>query len=295
MFLKTRNKFLPYLLLLPTFLILIGIILIPSIVAGKEAFFSWNLLRPNYKEFNGLGNFKYLFSNSMFLQSLKYTVLFIVVTLSLEIVISLLTAIFVSRQQMVTVRGLTTTIILIPFMLAPLTAGLMWKLLFSYDGLINYMIQALKIAPAITWSGNSNAAFLSTIIAEVWRSMPFAFLLWMAALTALPIEPYEAAQIDGANGWQQFRYITFPLLIPTLTIIIIYQTVLKFRVFDLIYILTRGGPGYDTLPLGLYLYRMYFGYYEAGKGSGVALIMEFISILFSYIIIKHLYREQKYD
>lgn len=291
MYLTKKSKYLPYFLLLPSLLLLIGVIVLPALDAVKESLFSWNLLKPQFREFTGFTNFKILLSDSIFFSALNFTMLFIIVTLSIEICFSLLAAIIVMGQAKL-MKSLITTIVLIPFMLSPLIAGLMWKLLFSYDGLINYLLQNFHFMP-ISWMGSSNAAFLSTVIAEVWRSAPFVFLLCLASLSSLPVEPYEAAVVDGATNWQQFRYITFPLLRPTLTVIIIYQTVLKLRVFDLVYILTGGGPGTATLPLGLYLFRMYFRYFEAGTGSAIAVYMLILTVFFSFFILKYMFVEQR--
>lgn len=125
-------------------------------------------------------------------------------------------------------------------------------------------------------------------MSELWRSYPFGFLLLLSTLSTLPTEPFEAARVDGASKRQMFFYLTVPFCKPTLTIILIYQIVLKLRVFDLVYLLTNGGPVDYTTPLGLLIYRYYFRYYEAGLGASTAVFVLISSVIIAVFVIKNM-------
>ncbi len=288
---KHKLRITPYALILPCILLLGVGIAVPAFDSILTGFSSFNLLASTERTWNGLGNFRKLFTDQSFQNATRFTLGFIALSLSIEVLLGLVAASLVSGLSRIT-RNIVSTIFFIPYMLAPLTVGLMWKLLFSYDGAINALLGLVGFGP-VSWLGDPNAAFAATIIAEIWRSYPFGFIMCLSAIMAMPIEPFEAATVDGASALQRFRYITLPLLRPTLTIVLIYQLVLKLRVFDLVYILTGGGPVDYTMPLGFIIYRYYFRYYEAGMGSATAIFVLLISIVVTAIVIRNVYVEYK--
>lgn len=281
-----RGLLLPYGLLLPTIIILLFLLMIPSVSSLINSFYSWNLLKPSAKAFSFLSNYANILSQQTFRRSSFFTFALIIVTIIFEISLGVLASLIVINMPSV-FRKFTATALFIPYMLSPLTVGLVWKLLFTYDGLINGILGFLGINP-LTWLVTPFSAFMACAISEVWRSYPFGFLLLLSTLSTLPTEPFEAAKVDGASKIQIFYHITFPFLKPTLTIILIYQIVLKLRVFDLVYLLTNGGPVDYTTPLGLLIYRYYFRYYEAGLGAATAIFVLISSIIIAFFIIKNL-------
>ena len=279
-------------LLTPGVIFISVLLVVPILVAIPDSFRSWNLLRSADRSFAGLANYAELLSSQTFYRSLRFTLLFVAATLVVEIPLGIGSALLFSRIRSSILRGIGATIIFIPYMIAPLTTGLIWKLLFTYDGLINGFITLIGLDP-VAWFARPGSAFLAVVVAEIWRSYPFGFLLFLAAITALPEEPFEAAVVDGASKFQLFTLITLPLLRPTLTIVLIYQVVMKLRVFDLVYLMTAGGPVDHTTPLGLLVYRYYFRYHEAGMGSASAMIVLLISILMAVVIIRRTYVEYR--
>jgi multiple sugar transport system permease protein len=281
---------LPYGLLLPTILILVGIIIIPSVSSIINSLFSWNLLKPSEKAFTYASNYIKILTDQTFQRSFVFTFLLISVTVLIEVVLGVLAALIVIKMPII-IRKFTATALFIPYMLSPLTVGLVWKLLFTYDGLINGFLGFVGIE-AVTWMVTPISAFAACAISEIWRSYPFGFLLLLSTLSTLPTEPFEAAKVDGASKIQVFFHITLPLIKSTLIIILIYQIVLKLRVFDLVYLLTNGGPVDYTTPLGLLIYRYYFRYYEAGQGAATAVFVLLSSIIIAILVIKNLSVEE---
>lgn len=279
-------------MLVPATLFIVILLVVPILVAIPDSFRVWNLLRPDERAFVGFANFRALLVDTTFLRSLRFTLLFVFVTLAVEIPMGLGAALAFSSIRNSLVRGLGATVLFVPYMIAPLTTALIWKLLFTFNGFINALMSGIGLTP-IPWFASPEWALVAVVIAEIWRSYPFGFLLFLAAITALPEEPYEAAVVDGATRVQAFRLITLPLLRPTLTIVLIYQMVLKLRVFDLVYLMTAGGPVDYTTPLGLLVYRYYFRYREAGIGSASAVIVLLISILITIVIIRKTFVEQQ--
>ncbi len=286
-----KTRIAPYTLILPCILLLVSGILVPAFDSILTGFSSLNFMKSNERTWNGLSNFARLFSDESFQRSVRFTLSFIGITMCVELALGMALAVLVSDLSRVA-KGILSTVLFIPYMLAPLTTGLMWKLLFTYDGLVNEMLGMIGPGP-VSWLGDPGAAFLATVIAEIWRSYPFGFLLFLSAISALPTEPFEAARVDGAGAVQRFRLITLPLLQPTIAIVLIYQFVLKLRVFDLVYILTGGGPVDFTMPFGFIIYRYYFRYYEAGMGSATSIFVLFLSIASIAVVIRNIRVENK--
>lgn len=277
-------------LLLPTLVVLVFALIIPSLLSIGNSFYDWNLLKSSLKQFGGFANYAKIFTDATFKKSLVFTFGFIAITMPIEIILGLATATVVSKLSS-PLRKTLTTIFFIPYLLSPLTVGLIWKLLFTYEGLINGIIILLG-GDAIVWMNNAATATLACSIAEIWRSYPFGFLILISAISTFPVEPYEASRVDGASKIQTFLYITLPFCKPALVIILVYQIVLKLRVFDLVYLLSGGGPVDTTTPLGYLIYKYYFRYYNGGLGAATAVVVFICSIIISIVIIKNLKTEE---
>lgn len=273
-------------LLMPTVAILIFALVVPSLLSIINSFYDWNLLKSSQKQFGGFANYTKILNDATFRKSLVFTFGFIAITMPIEIILGLATATAVSKLSS-PLRKILTTIFFIPYLLSPLTVGLIWKLLFTYEGLINGIIVLLG-GESIVWLNNSVTATIACTIAEVWRSYPFGFLILTSAISTFPIEPYEASKVDGASKIQTFLFLTLPFCKPALIIILVYQIVLKLRVFDLVYLLSGGGPVDTTTPLGYLIYKYYFRYYDGGLGAATAVIVFICSIIISIVIINNL-------
>jgi len=280
---------LPYALLAPAFLLLGVVLLYPLIYNVYLSFFSWRYTNPGATRFVGFDNYLRLFESSTFWQVSEFTALLVVLTILLEFLLGLLGALLLA--SLFHSRKWLATTILLPYLIAPIAVGLNWRLLWNYDfGLVNYLITLFGASP-VNWLGQSEYAQIAVIVTEVWRSTPFVTIILLAGLTSIPKESLEAARIDGANAWQELTLVILPLLRPSLTIALLFQTIFKLRVFDLIYIMTGGGPGVSTQPYGIYIYRTYFRYFDGGQAATIAVVLMLLGALISLFYIRLVYKE----
>lgn len=282
----------PYLLLLPA-VALVGVLLvIPLVRTIVFSFYSFPFGDVAARTPVGFGNYKELFASSGFRNSMRFTVLFSVITIILELVLAF--AFAFALDSIRRGRALLTTIAVMPFMVASIAVGLIWRLMYARDGgLINYGLSILGVAE-INWLGLPQPAMWAAIMAEVWATMPFVMLILLAGLTSIPLEVLQAGRADGATGLRLFRYIILPLLLPSFTVALVFQTVFKVRVFDLVFILTEGGPGGLTSPLGLLIYRQYFQFNQSGLASASSVFLLLFGAIICVVYVKLLYREVEY-
>src|SRR5712692_5209016 len=160
-------------------------------------------------------------------------------------------------------------------MLPPVVVGVVWRLMLNPDfGAINGTLKGAGVnTEALTWTASPMLAFASVIAVDIWQWSPFMFLVLLAGLQAIPQEPYEAAVIDGSSTWQTFRHVTLPLLRPAILIALLLRTMDLLRVFDQIFILTQGGPGFSTETVSLYIYRTAFRFFDFGYAAAMSFVL----------------------
>ncbi len=279
------KKATPYLLILPAFLFLTIILIYPLIYNVYLSFLNWRLTSPGNIKFVGFENYINLFlKHPDFYDVSIFSIGFTIATIFLEFIIGLLSALLL--YGLIKNRKLVTSILLTPYMVAPIAVGLSWRLIWDRDlGLANYLLVLLGFNK-INWLAESIPAFWSIVISEVWRSTPFVTMILLAGLSSLPRDVFEAAHVDGANRWQVFKSITFPLLLPPLAVALMFQTIFKLRVFDIPYILTEGGPGTSTMPYGMLIHKTYFKYFDVGKAAAISVVLMVIGILVAMFYVK---------
>lgn len=287
------HRLTPYLLLAPAFILLTVMLVYPMAKTAYMSFWRWPYTDPSRIKFVGLDNYIELFTEDpYFMSSLIFTLRFSAVTIAIEFVIGLLGALILDNVRFL--RNVIRSVIFLPYMVAPIAAGLVWRLLWARDfGLVNYLL-SLFGAGAVNWLGSAEYAFWALVITEVWRSMPFVMLILLAGLSTIPPELLEAAKVDGGNSWQNFLHVIFPLMLPSVTIALVFQTIFKLRVFDLVFTLTGGGPGRATTPLGLLIQRTYFRDFEGGYAGAIAVVLLLLGGLVSWLYVKLVYREVEY-
>jgi len=267
----------PYLLTLPA-LITIGIVLIyPLLYSFGISFFKWTLSSLPPYPFIGLKNYIRILGSSLFRQILKQNILFAFGCVSVEFFIGFGIALILN----VKFKGqhLFRILFLIPMLMAPVLVGYNWRWLLNTDyGLINQILIRIGLTPKL-WLVDKNLAMLSIMIADIWQYTPFCTLLLLAGLQSLPPSLYEAASIDGATRWKSFIHLTLPLLKTVIFIVLILRIIDLFRVFDIVYIMTRGGPGGATDLLPTYVYRVTFRELRFGYGSALSYITLLISLV----------------
>lgn len=275
----------PYLLILPAFLFLTIILIYPLVYNIYLSFLDWRLTTPDNIKFVGLENYKNLFfKHPDFYDVSIFSIGFTIATIILEFVIGLLCALLL--YGLIKNRKIITSILLTPYMVAPIAVGLSWRLIWDRDlGLANYLLNLIGF-DKINWLAETIPAFWSIVISEVWRSTPFVTMILLAGLSSLPNDVFEAAHVDGANRWQVFKSITFPLLLPPLAVALMFQTIFKLRVFDIPYILTEGGPGTSTMPYGMLIHKTYFKYFDVGKAAAISVVLLIIGIFVAIFYVK---------
>ncbi|MBI3695359.1 MAG: sugar ABC transporter permease, partial [Acidobacteria bacterium] len=172
-------------------------------------------------------------------------------------------------------RRVLRSILLIPMLLPPVVVAVIWRLILNPEfGVLNGTLRSLGFNTAkLTWAASEKTAMLSVILVDVWQWTPFMFLLLLAGLQGLPVEPFEAAVVDGASGWQVFRRLTLPMLRPVIAIAVLLRGMDLLRVFDQIFILTQGGPGFATETVTLYIYRTAFRFYNFGYAAAMSFVL----------------------
>ena len=221
----------------------------------------------------GLGNFTRLAADRFFLISLWQTVVYTAGALIAEFTLGLALALLVNREFRG--RGLLRSVLLIPMLLPPVVVAVIWRLILNPEfGVLNGTLRSLGLnADRLTWAAAENTAMLSVILVDVWEWTPFMFLLLLAGLQGLPVEPFEAAIVDGASDWQVFRRLTLPMLKPVIAIAVLLRGMDLLRVFDQVFILTQGGPGFATETVTLYIYRTAFRFYNFGYAAAMSFVL----------------------
>ncbi len=274
--------------ILPSLLFILLIFLIPIVYTLVISFFSWNLLRPDLGiKYVGFQNYLQALKNPFTWETIGRTFYFVIISVLLELIFGFSLALSLNTEF----KGwkIVQSIILIPFMIAPVVVGFAWKFIVNNDYgplphlLINLGLTSITENPLLA---NSTTAMFMVILADVWEYTPFVTLVLLAGLKALPQEPYEAAYVDGASAIQRFFYITLPLLRPSIMVAVVIRTLTSLRVFDTIFIMTGGGPGSATETLSFYGYRLAFQSYQMGYSSTINLISFFLAIIFTLIYMK---------
>jgi multiple sugar transport system permease protein len=279
----SRRAFLfPLLLLAPALFVLLSLSIYPLIYSISVSFQTETAGGIEW----GLKNFTRLLSDNFFLTALLHTLVFAVSALILEFSIGLALALLLNGQ--IRGRGFFRAALLVPMMLPTVVVGVVWRLMLNSNfGAINGTLKRFGLnTEALTWTASPRLAFLSVIAVDVWQWTPFVFLVLLAGLQAIPQEPYEAALIDGSNRWQTFRHVTLPLLKPAILIALLLRTMDLLRVFDQIFILTEGGPGFATETISLYIYRTAFRFFDFGYAAAMSFVLLALTNVISTIYIR---------
>jgi ABC-type sugar transport system permease subunit len=268
----------------PALALVLGIALFPLAWAFFEALHLHDLRMPWLgRPFVGLANFAEALRDARFLGALLRTAAFAAVSVGAELVLGTLLAL--ALHAAFRGRAVARTLALLPWALPTVVAALVWRFLFEGPGSAANRVLALSAAGPVVWFADAWLAWLPIVLADVWKSTPFVALLVLAGLQAIDADLYEAARIDGAGAWQRFRHVTLPLLRPALLVALVFRTLDALRVFDLVFVLTGGGPGAATEPLALYTFNallrdLRFGY---GSALSVAIFALAFGLAWTYV------------
>jgi multiple sugar transport system permease protein len=255
----------------------------------------FNLKRPNVFRFIGLENYTDILQSPEFWSALWITVQFTVMVVTLVAILGVLVALLLN--QSFPGRGLLRTLILLPWAIPPVVNGLMWQ--WIYDSKIGALNGLLTTIGAIReyrgWLSEPVSALVALVSADVWNTLPLAVILLLAALQRIPPELYEAARMDGAGRLQTFWYVTFPWIAQVLLVVLILQTLAAIRAFDIIYVLTGGGPGTATTTLTWQTYLTTFDSLDFGRGNAYAYTVSLITFGFAVVYFRILYRRGNFE
>ena len=275
-----------YLMIAPALVVLIGLTLFPTIYMFTVSLQQFNPADPSASEFIGLDNFIRLLSDDKFHNAFVNTLFFTSVAVSIEFCLGLGFALLVDKY----IRGMDffKTLILIPMMLPPIAVAITWRLMYQpLYGVLNDILVRIGLDPLL-WTATVSTAMFSIILVDIWEWTPFIFLMMLAGLSGLPDEPYEAAELDGASAWQVFRDLTWPFLRPVVTIAVLLRVMDAWRLFDQVYILTRGGPAGSTETLSYYIYKVAFRFFDIGYAAAISLFVLLLTILFATWFIRRM-------
>lgn len=278
---RLRNNAVAYSFILPNFLGFASFTLLPMLAAVWLAFTEWDGAHPI--RWVGLANFREMFTADFyFWRSLSNTVLYSLATVPATIVCSLVLAIVLNRR--IVGRTVFRTVYFFPYVASLVAVAAVWNLIFHPSmGPVNELLMRLGMKNPPRWTADTAWALPTVIMVSVWRFMGYYMIIYLAALQGIPAYLYEAASIDGASPWQQFRRITLPMLTPTTFFVSVMLTINCFKVFDLILLMTNGGPGYATNVLVFNVYTYAFKHFRFGYSSAYAMIL-FVIVLAATLV-----------
>ncbi|MCP4168474.1 MAG: sugar ABC transporter permease [Chloroflexi bacterium] len=282
-----------YLLLLAPLLIFVVVIAIyPLLFSFYISFFKYRLTDPDQtRTFLGLANYLNAFKDPHVTKAISSTLVFVAGTVIFEILLGLSLALLLAGENRI--MRATRAWILVPMALPPLVVGLVWKSLYNVDfGVIPYYFKQLGIDMGRGPLGELSTAMPAVIIIDIWQWTPLLMVIFLAGLKSLPLEPYEAARVDGATRWQRFWYITLPLLKPTFLVALLLRTMQSFKVFDVIYATTAGGPGSATTVLNYHIYTVGMVFFKMGSAAALANILLVIVAALAILYVIVLERQQ---
>ena len=277
---QLKRNLIAYSFILPNFIGFAIFTLVPVIFAFILSFLNWDGANPI--TFAGLDNFKRLLTDTTFSIAFKNTILYSLATVPLTLVASLTIAILLNKK--IFARNIFRTVFFFPYVASLVAVAVVWNMIFNPSmGVVNSFLTSIGIANPPGWTSSTTWAMPVIVFVSIWKSMGYYMVIYLAALQGIPRDLYEAASIDGATPWQQFKNITLPMLTPTTFFVSIMLTISCFKVFDLVYMMTQGGPGRSTTVLVSLIYNTAFKEFSYGYSSAVAMILFVIVLVITVV------------
>lgn len=273
-----------------------AVLVVGAVIVFPWAFTIWMSLHEwkvgGSHSFVGLSNYLRLATDPRFLDAIAHTLIYTALAVILPLVFGVLAALAFNRSF--PLRGLVRGIFVMPMMATPVAIALVWTMMFHPQlGVLNYLLSLVGIPPQ-AWVFHPASVIPSLVLVETWQWTPLVMLIVLGGLAAIPAEPYESAEIDGATPWQKFRFITLPMIAPFMMVAVIIRTIDALKSFDIIYAITQGGPGTASETINIYLYSVAFAYYDVGYGSAIAVVFFVIVVLLSLVML-HLRQRTKWS
>jgi len=289
---KIWDRFYPYFSVSIPVLVIALFTIYPVLYAVRISFYRYLLTKPKDHPFIGFMNYKEVITSYYFRNSLINTAIYTMAVVIGVTLFGLIVALLLNSK--VKTANALKIIILLPWAIPAVVGGLIWKWILNSDfGILNGILYSLGlIKDYIPFLANPNLAKISLIMAAIWKEGPLAAIFFLAGLQLIPSELYEAARIDGGSSWKIFRFITLPLLRPIMLIVVIYETLTAILVFDLIYVLTGGGPGDSTSLISWFAYAEIFKNLNLGHGVALAVIIALITLVLILIYLRIIRSEE---
>ncbi len=273
---------------IPALVVISAVIVFPWVFTLWMSAHRWTLGQE--QSFIGFENYVRLASDARFWESLWHTLVYTVLSVVAPLFLGTLAALVFDAQF--PLRGFLRGVFVMPMMATPVAIALVWTMMFHPQlGVLNYLLSFIGIGP-LEWIYNQSTVIPSLVLVETWQWTPLVMLIVLGGLAAVPREPYESAEIDGANAWQKFRYLTMPMIAPFLMIAVIIRSIDAVKSFDIIYAMTQGGPGTASETINIYLYNTAFAYYDIGYGSAMAVVFFIIIVALSFVLLMVRQRSQ---
>lgn len=279
-----KTAIFPYTMTLPTIILLIVLTIFPLLFTAYYSLTDYYYLASSPPKFIALDNFIKIVKDRYFQQAVGNTIRFTILAVVFETSLGLAIAVLIHSIR----KGnkILRTTVLLPTLLPPVTVALVWQIMFSNNyGIINQLTGLIGIPPQ-NWLMDVRTAFYAILVIDIWQYTPFAFLMIYASLQTVPLGQYEAATIDGASKWQQFRFITIPNILSGVILVVLLRTIDTFRLFDKVNILTKGGPANSTATITQYIYLNGIRSLKVGYGAAASLIMTVLVLILSSFYVK---------
>lgn len=284
---QQRKRLLPYLIVSPYLIHVVLFVLFPVVFSIVLTFHKWNIISP--MEFVGVDNYLHLFQDRLFWKSILNTLQFLFVHIPLQIGIALLLAYFLNEK--LALRAFFRASFFLPVVISGVVVTILWQQLYGLEtGILNRLLISFGLG-RVDWLSNPKIAIVSIAIMATWKNVGLYVILFLVGLQTVPRSYYEAAEVEGATAWQQFRYITLPAINPTIFMVVILSTVGGFSLFIEPYIMTDGGPLNSTLSAMLYIYKQAFGYYHMGYSATLGIF--FAILIMGVVALQKMFLEKE--
>ena len=281
------ERALPYLLLAPALLLLFALVVYPLFYGIRESFLGYRYGHSIGSV--GLQNYKDLYSDTYFRQALWVTLKFVFLAVGLETVLGLGLALLAARE--LPLVRFARLMLIIPMIITPIVVGIVFRLIYASDtGLLTIISEKLGGGPVLILD-KPTTAFLGLVFLDVWEWTPLMFLIMLAGIQSLPVEPFEAARVDGAGSWRTFLDHTLPMLRPIIAVAVALRTIDAFTTFDQVFVLTGGGPGTSTQLISIYGYNTAFKFTQYGYAAAMMIVVAALVLVFAAVAVKLIRRE----
>jgi multiple sugar transport system permease protein len=266
-----RDRRFGWVMTAPGLVALVLVVLFPLLFTIVTSAFEYTLVAPGFHTFAGIENYRSAIEENYFGESIWVTVKFVVAVVLIEFLIGFTVALMLNAVTRF--KSIYYPILLMPLLINPVVVAQIWRMFLHPElGIVNYLI-GLAGAAKVNWLGGADIAFWTVVLVDIWHQVSFMIVLLLAGLSALPREPYEAARVDGASHLQAFFHITLPLMRPVIVVTLLIRLIFAIKTFDLVFIMTRGGPGTATDLISYFIYRSAFFGLDIGQASAISVLL----------------------